>query len=416
MFRSGAQFMILVLLVGLFASRESQQGIGRACDEAFADFLARNSHRTEAPAPLTVVEIDDASLAEHPWPWTPLDFALFFQSANGFRPEVLATHELLRWDANADPALRGKLPQYKKILREHILRAPRVLLGAELGFPDDPTIIPPLEEAPIIRRVQGDLSAIPEFTTVGAQAEEDFRLSSAIGFTNLPDAAQPLDRAPLLLRYRGQVVPSFVLQAILQWEKLTPDDVSVVAGERITLGEQVDIPIDRRGSMRVDFGVPRTRCDFEALVLATAQTEAQRTPIVPREALEGKFLLLGRTDRAARTLRFGGGVRGSATDLFAAAIATIQSRSFLTRVPVAFDLALLGVVAVASCWAPRWPKGRTVFVALISLVMYVMIALVVFGLRLIWLPIVLPAALALWIPLLRLLMRDAPGEISSRPA
>jgi hypothetical protein len=40
------------------------------------------------------------------------------------------------------------------------------------------------------------------------------------------------------------VVPSFVLQAILLWEKLTPDDVSVTAGRQVTLADRLDIPID----------------------------------------------------------------------------------------------------------------------------------------------------------------------------
>ena len=50
MFRSGAQLMILVLLVGLFLMRESRQAPGDALDDAFADFLAMNSRRDESPA------------------------------------------------------------------------------------------------------------------------------------------------------------------------------------------------------------------------------------------------------------------------------------------------------------------------------------------------------------------------------
>ena len=195
-----------------------------------------------------------------------------------------------------------KLVQYKKILREHLLRAPKVLLGAELGYPEDPQVIPPLAEVPLIRKVSGDLTGIQEFTALGTQPEEDFRLSSTIGFTNLPQLEGPVHSVPLIVRYRGQVVPSFALQAVLLWEKLTADDLAVEVGKRIRVGQQFDIPIDRRGRMRVDFGVPRGRCSFEELVLASAQLEAERTPSISPELFTGKFVFLARTDSGAGQL------------------------------------------------------------------------------------------------------------------
>ncbi len=115
MFRTGAHFTILVLVIGLVLLREARQEPMRQFDESFADFLARNSHRTEDPAPVTLIEVNANSLKDHPWPWTPLDFALFFQAANNFQPEVLATDEILRWDERETKIdTRTKLPQYKK--------------------------------------------------------------------------------------------------------------------------------------------------------------------------------------------------------------------------------------------------------------------------------------------------------------
>ena len=83
MFQSGAQFMILAALVGLLLMRESRQTPIDGLDENFADFLAINSRRTEEAAPVTLVGIDESALKERPWPWTPLEFALFFQAEIG---------------------------------------------------------------------------------------------------------------------------------------------------------------------------------------------------------------------------------------------------------------------------------------------------------------------------------------------
>ena len=96
MFRLGAHSAILMFLAGLFLLRESRLPPLSDLDEAFADFLSRNSHRgDEVPARMTFVEITDETLKEHPWPWSPLDLALFFQSGNNFNAELLATDEML---------------------------------------------------------------------------------------------------------------------------------------------------------------------------------------------------------------------------------------------------------------------------------------------------------------------------------
>jgi hypothetical protein len=402
MFQSGAQFMILAALVGLLLMREARLDAPvRGIDESFADFLAINAQRTEEPAPVTLVGIGENS--EHPWPWSPLDFALFFQTAEEFAPACSATDEVLRWDASkAAPALAEKLPQYQKILREQILRASKVLLGAQLGYPDDPTALPPLQETPLIRNVTGNLSNVPEFTAIEAQADDDFRLSSITGFTNLPRAGRFTRSAPLILRYRGNVVPGFTLQAILTWEKLTADDVSVEVGAHVKVGDRVTIPIDDEGRMRIDFGVPRRRCSAGDLALASAQAEGGHATIVPRDWLAEKFLLLARTDPPSKTVLSAPGSRMSPGEFFAAAIATIQKGSFIKRAPVGFDLTMIVILALVARASTRWDKVSTVFAIVLASVIYVMAAIVIFGRTLVWLPAVMPGGLALFIVLFRL--------------
>src|SRR5687768_10781383 len=100
MFRTGAQMLLLVVLVGLFLLRESEQWPADAVDQRWADWLSINVGRrsaTELP-PVSLIAIDQDSLANHPWPWTPLDFSLFFQAAIPFQPEVLGVEDILAWE------------------------------------------------------------------------------------------------------------------------------------------------------------------------------------------------------------------------------------------------------------------------------------------------------------------------------
>ena len=413
MSRTGAQLMILTLIVGLFLTRESRLPPLDAIEEGFADFLAMNSRRTEQPAAVTLVGINESSLKQHPLPWTPLDYALFFQSAGNFRPEIVGIDAPLAWDEKAmRPDMQKNFTQYKTILREQLLRTPKVLLGARLGFPEDPAAEQPADTVPVLRHVKGELSALPDFPVVEAQADEDYRLSSTLGFTNLPGASNWHRAVPLIYRYRGQVVPSLVLQAALMWEKLSLDDAQVELGVRIALGDRVEIPVDAAGRMRVDFGVPRGRCGFDDLVLAAAQAEAKSdTRNLAPETFSGKLLVLSRVDEESRTLRLAAGRSGSAGELFTAAIATIQSRTFIRRAPQWADAVVIGVAMLASLWLPCWRRGRVVFFAAVAVIGYVLAALWVFGSELMWLPITLPVGLAAFLALYRLATPGTEGEL-----
>jgi len=402
MFRTGTQLMILTLLVGLFLMRESTREPAANVDESFADFLAMNAKRNEQSAPVTLVQMNEASLRQHPLPWSPLDYAVFFQSALGFRPESLATDEILSWDLKGMSSEQAeKTTQFGQMLREQVLQSPRVLLGARLGFPEDPDKLPELEPMPVLRKVRGDVATIPEFTIVETRAAEDFRLSSREGFTNLPGATNWHRSVPLLFRYRGQVVPSFVLQAMLLWEKVSVDDVQVELGNRVALGDRVDIPIDLAGRMRVDFGAIKGRCGLDDLVLAAEQRDAGSQPNTPAELFAGRMLLLSRADPPAQTLRLACGRVGPPGELFASAIATAQARSFIRRAPWWSDYVIIGVYAFLGLWIPRWNRGLTIFICVFSLLAYALIALAIFGANLIWISGVIPVGLVLFLILYR---------------
>ena len=98
---------------------------------------------------------------------------------------------------------------------------------------------------------------------------------------------------------------------------------------------------------------------------------------------------------------FSAGRRGSTGELFGAAIATIQNRSFIKRAPIAFDAALLFLIVIASFWAPRGKRFALFGWGAFCLVIYALIALSIFAWLLVWVPILLPAGMLLFIALFR---------------
>jgi hypothetical protein len=277
------------------------------------------------------------------------------------------------------------------------------LLGAELGYPPDPEVIPPLEQVPLLRNVKGSLIEIPEFTAVEHEPSENFRLSSTIGFTNLPPNHRRFNSAPLLFNYRGQITPSFTLQAVMLWAKLTPDDITVQTGSHILLGNKIRIPIDPAGRMRVDFGSPRPKSvSQEDLILATQEVEAERKPKYPLEQFKNSVVLLSRTDEASRKLSFASGLSGSPGQLFAAAIATIQNQSFIQPAPLWANGAVLVAFTILSGFVPQRKKMGTIILGFIALTVYGMISMAVFNRWLVYLPFDLPVGMVLVFTLIRL--------------
>lgn len=390
--------MFSVLLLGLFLMSQAKQAPVAQMDGSFVDWVAANSSRP-APAPhVVLVEINDNSLgADHPWPWSPLEFALFMRSVLPFGPTVIAVEPVLNWeDSSAKGPVLLKQQQYQKILHDYILQAPKIVLGSQLGFPDDPEMAPPLQQAPVLRNVKGDAKDIPEFTLIDKQPADDLRLSPATGFVNTLPEGGIAHTLPLVFRYHGQIVPSLALQTAILWFKLTPDDVTVQPGAFITLGTAAKVPIDSAGRMRVDFNSPITRFGYDDLLLAVDQQQDKQHPsAISLGTLKGSAVVLARTDRDTRTLTFPNESKGSAGELCARAVSTIQNKEFVRRVPYVFDFILIAVAMVVSCFFHRLRKRTVAFFSLATLICYLFTAMSIYGLALIWLPFALPLGLLL---------------------
>lgn len=387
--------MVTVLLLGLFLMRESEENTHlRHIEEGFGDWVAANAPATPRTAHITLVEINDSSLTgEHAWPWSPLEYAIFLSDAIPLKPDVVAIEPVLNWEGVKTVVPQDKMEQYSKFLHDQILLAPKIVLGAQLGFPEDETIVPPKLPAPILRNVKGDIRSIPALTDIVRQPGEDYRLASVLGFTNFPVPDGTARMVPLVFNYRGEIVPSMVLQTLIQWFKLTADDVTVEPGASVRIGEKVTIPIDDSGKMLVDFNSRFTRFGYDDLLLAVAQQQRDNKAEIPVESIAGSIVLLARTDTQTSTLTDPRHLKTSPGELFTRAIATVQNQSFAHRVTYIFDFAVIISVMVLSCFYHKLSKKAVFMVSLMALLFYLFTSMTVYSQWMIWLPLILPTGL-----------------------
>ncbi len=384
------QFLFLVLIAGLVLMRESRIEPLASVENSFASWLNTNAKREPSRAPLVLLEITDDDLSATPWPWSPFDFSLAVSAALSFEPAVLALEPVLSWEA-------AKTEQIT-LLHHQLLRVPKLLLGADLGVSS--TLLPPLQEIPLLPHVKGETGALPEYNAVAQRPVEELRLAGALGFENLPGRGETLQRVPLVFRYYGHVVPSFVLQAAMLWYGVTPDEVTVVPGGYVALGEAVRIPIDARGTFAVDFGIPITRLSVGDLILAAAQDQKPTAGAAPR--IKGSFALVARNDGASRMLHFANR-SGSRGEFFAQSIATIQQQAFIRRIPVYGEACIIAAGIALAWYASRKSRLATVTLGVAAVAAYMLIALGIFAGTFIALPLLLPVGLIGFVVLLRLI-------------
>ena len=400
--RGSLIYALLVFLAGASLIREAAFGRLARLDERWWALVAKLGTPHATASKLTLVEITGDTLSKHPWPWGPDDFALFFHAALPFEPAVLAVEPVVNFDR---ATAAEKDPVFEKMLHDHVLRSPKLVLGGRLGFAPDAEAVPDIQPVPVLRKVSGDLSRVPEFTAIESWAAETLRLTTQPGWTNVPARSGPRGWCPLVLRYRGQPVPTMVLQLAMHLEKVTLDEVEVVLGSHIALGKFHSVPIDESGRMLLNVGADFTRMSYDDLLLSREQIERKEPPVRAPELFTGRIVMLARTDPESRTIAMPGERMVSPGEFIATAFATAEIGIFPRRIGDWFDWTLVGVAAFLALWIRKWRPGLCVVITLALLACCAGGAWWMFRTERLLLPALLPVGLAVWVLLLRLVAR-----------
>jgi hypothetical protein len=379
--RPSIWLMLAIVLASLLFLREPRL---QRYDEGFLRWLLRNSRPAGGVIPLTIVDIgrDEADKKK---PETkrsaikkasPLEYAIFLQAALEFKPTVIAFESILQW---------GERNKDQEQFVDQAMRVPKLLAAAELTAAPD--LDAPIVEIPGFTQVTGRRGDLPTFSGIARQPDEDIRLLGTLGFINLPGDAADEVHVPLLFNYRGEVIPSFALQAALLWMRITPTEVKIDIGSYIYLPNGKKIPIRADGTALINPNAVKRarRLRLNELFLAAQQHEA-KTPTTSRVENMGDDIVLARS----------AGDQPSLPDPFAATIATIQSNSFVHRVSWIFDCVFILVLVLASGFVRKFSRIDIVLIAIAITAAYCLAGLALVSRWSIWLPGVLPLS-ATWL-------------------
>ena len=378
---------LVVLLVGVLFLREPRL---EHSEEFFLRWLLKNSEPHGPAASLTVVDIGHDQAMERepakegeeaaPRPGanvvSPMEYALFLQSVLEFQPTVVAFEDVLKW--------RETDKEQEQVFTDQAMRVPRLLLAAELTTTPDPDA--PGPEIPGFAQVTGKRGNLVEFSGIGRQPSEEMRLIATAGFTNLPEEITDGIHVPLLFRYRGEVIPSFALEAIMLWLRVTPSEVSIDLDSHILLPHGRKIPIRSDGTLLISPNASRKarHITLSDLLVAAQQRDAGEKKGSEMDSLRDQ-IVLARTPQNPL----------SPPDVFAATIATIQSSGYVRRISPIFDCIILLLAAAVVGKLRDISRVDLVLGAIAFTAGYCLAALAIVSRWLIWLPGCLPLG-AVW--------------------
>jgi hypothetical protein len=392
MHRPSIWLMIVIFLACMFFLREPRL---QRFDQTFLHWLLKNAPPSGTSVPLTIVDIGGDSILPKSRPAetkqdagsaiSPVEYALFLQAVLEFNPTVVGFEQVLQWDS--------RQRDQEQIFLDQAMRVPKLLTAAELAVITDPDA--PVTEVPAFTQVTGKRGGLVEFSGIAREPNEDLRIISSLGFVNLPREVSDEVHVPLLFQYRGEVIPSFALEALLLWMRVTPAEVKVDIGSYIYLPHGKKIPIGSDGALLVN---PSTlkgarSLKLNELLLAAQQHENKAPGSNPLEDVRDHIVLA----RAS-------GSRGY-PQAYAAAIATVQANAFIHRIHWGFDIVFVIVLAAVSGIARRFSRIDLVLAAIAVTAAYCMVAIVLVARTSVFLPGVLPLG-GIW--LLALLCLFAP--------
>lgn len=391
--RPSPWLIAVVILLGILIMRESRL---RRVDDSFLGWFLQNAAISLPPAPITLVEIGRADFQSltpagerKPLPkgeaarrsLSPLEYALFLQAILEFHPAVVGIEPFLIWRT------RDKVQE--QVFLDQAMRVPKLLVSLELGGKGARDLAP--EDLPVLPNVSGTRGALPEFSGINRQPDDDIRLISTPGLVSPPNENRDRLRVPMLFEYRGEIVPSFALEAIILWLRATPGDVQVELGSQIVLPNGWKIPLHPDGSTTINLAARQSvrRLSLSELLVAAQEHDHRLSNI------ENQIVLL-RLE--------GDPLQGP--NLFAAAIATIQTNSYIRPAGVLLSWLITLVFALLAASYRMISRSNFFLGAIACSAGYAMVELAFLSNERLWLPMFLPLALLWFIVIVRLVDRD----------
>jgi serine phosphatase RsbU (regulator of sigma subunit)/CHASE2 domain-containing sensor protein len=390
--------------------------------DAFFDAMQRRSPRTPETTPVTIVEIDERSLAElgH-WPWPRTVLAQLVHTINAYSPAVIGIDIVMsdpdpfspeRTLAHVDADLLERiasLPSNDAELATAFRVAPVVVvLAGDPGASNQPMRVPPMLVRDANGRAEDAQAALANLMTFSGALSTLATLNDAAsgwGLISVIDTQGMIRRVPLIANVNGTPAPSFALE---MWRvALRAPAVRVMTSNgvlrSVSVGDRT-FATEPDGNVRINFA----RRNVDRSVSAVDVLNGSVSP----ERLKRSFVMIGVTAIALGDNVWTPVERMPGVELHAQLIENMNEQLFLVRpewAPFIEAAALFVVGALLVFFTPRWPVRYATLVALLCALAFLPLAYLAFRSHRLLFDAATPAVtlLALFGAMLALTLADA---------
>lgn len=378
--------IIVLAAAGWHLDREQRAGRFRQADDAFLDFLLANARDRFVPEQgaaadqVVFVRIREEDRGEFTaWPPQPLDWQMLVKSLAAHDPEMLVIADPLSWP---EPK-----PDFIPALGDALLPFASVVLaaaaGGETSAADPVAGKSTLDSLPVIDRIAGDASRIPEVARVVAAPDETLRRHAETGIV-IERGGGGRAAMPAAVRAGGAVLPSVMLQTLARHTRspYATQRLRAGPGAGILLGGGLFLPLEPDAAFAFDPDgkiLSVNALDFLAGDLADVPSAEDKAKLG-----KNKIIVAG-TDRDGGALT---AARAQALALSQAlSLPRIRQMSDGQRWVVCGAAGLLGLLLL------RWRGGKALRAGLLMIFGALVASFLLFQINLTWFAPTVPAAL-----------------------
>lgn len=243
------------------------------------------------------IDIDESSINHiGRWPWSREWFASIITILSQYNTKIIAFDMFF---SEPSPLIDFFLIQSSR-LAQNVVYATAFQYGKEVTKISS-------EQAEALARFKisesqiiGDKINIPRLESPIPPLPELYDTAKAAGFANaFPDTDGAIRRTPCVIECQGNYYLSFSLEVLLSYLGIDVNNIKIILGKYIDLGEGIKIPIDEKGLIIVNWaarwGKAFKHYSFWEVVVSYQKILNGEKPIIPLEEFKDKICLIGLT-------------------------------------------------------------------------------------------------------------------------
>jgi len=322
-------FIVLSVLAIFLVNREKQKNSFLEFERQYVNWLIDTKKQKKETSSITLLALDnseDSVLQD--WPPSPLDFAVILNNLRQYNPSLIAIEPSLSFSNSPDGLVETLRTTCLNFNKGSLLFSAVCQMDQSVDSTKDKG----KKFFDVLKNINGNTNSIPEFTKTSSLPNQRFAaMGIPIAFTNIELTQKKPERNqykfPLIAKVGDEIVPSFVLKAIMLETNTSPDQVIVNLGENIILTENKKIPIDAGGHVEIYPALQKELPKEKINLLTTPSNELGKKS---KSALSNKIIFIGNNNNK-RNIAFRDNEFISNAEFMALAISTIQSGLFINE-------------------------------------------------------------------------------------